>query len=151
MKKLTFELLNKLTKKNCTSNEIQFVIYSLNRADAYGRVQGLNYRDVAQALRITERDFYYILNNLDTQEPPSEESENEVVTNHRDVVGMTKATSIKYKGIITIDWTNGKDWNITINNSILTSSKDYSKGYININRVIFNSTEFMQEKGNVKL
>lgn len=119
--KLSLNIVNNLIQKKCTSNEIDFIIYCLQRSSEYGNVRGINYIETSRAINISERDFYYIINNLES------------------------------KNIITIDWNNKVDWNITLNDNIYISATDYAKGYININRVIFTTKEFMGLKGNVKL
>jgi hypothetical protein len=119
--KLSLNALSNLIKNKCTSNEIDFIIYLIQRANEWGSIRGINYKEASRTIGISERDFYYILNRLEA------------------------------KNIITIDWNNKIDWNITINNNIYASANDYTKGYININRVSFTTPEFMSLKGNVKL
>ena len=102
-----------------TNTEIDLVLYISKIQNSFGHCRGVCYRDVCLALGITKQSFYNALYGLEA------------------------------KGIIQIDWTNGRDWNVTLIDAV--TPKMYKTGkYIKTNRDFLYSPEFKALKVNEK-
>jgi hypothetical protein len=103
-----------------TGGEIDLILYLARRQNAFGNVRGIYYKDICMELGICKQTFYNALYGLEKKE------------------------------IIYIDWTNGRDWNITLIDNVFLSYKDFKKGYLNINRDFLHRAEFRNLKPNEK-
>ncbi len=107
--------LNKIMQ-NCTSKEIDFILYIAQFQDDQGIVKGINYKDLCNDIGIAQSTFFHVISSLEAKE------------------------------IITINYLNNdySFWTITINNNTFTEPSAFKEGYLNINYTLLHSTQFQE-------
>lgn len=119
MKKLSYEVLEKVKKDNLTRKEIDFLLYISKYQNNMGIVDRIYYKNVCNAIKISHQCFYNIISSLEEK-------------------NILRAT----KNNLDPD----KYWSFFIYNNQFTNNKDFKKGYISTNYKIFSSDEFLNLK-----
>lgn len=75
MQKISCTLIQKITKKNITSNELNVLLYIGRFQDEFGCIKGIHYKEVCETLKVSVQGFYDALKGL---------KEKDIITyNHR--------------------------------------------------------------------
>lgn len=111
--KIKHSTLNKILQE-CTSKEIDFILYIAQFQDDLGVVKGVNYKDLCNDIDIAQSTFFHVVSSLEQKE------------------------------IITINYLNNdySFWTITINDNAFPTVESFKDGYLNINRAVLHSKEF---------
>lgn len=121
MQKIKNIIVERMIEKNCTANEIAFLLYISMFQDIAGRVTGVHYKDVCNAIDISIQGYYDVKESLERK-------------------GFIKCKKCDYS-----------DCDITIIGNAYTGEKYNREGYINTNHNIFFCKEFHELKANAKL
>lgn len=121
MQKLKNSIVDKMIAARLTSNEIDFLIYVSRFQNDDGRVSGIHYKEVCEAMNMSYQGFYDVKNSLEE------------------------------KGFISSEKSNRIDHDITILNNGFRSEDDVKEGYINTNHNMFYREDFFALKAGAKL
>ena len=110
-----FELVNSKNEKNLISSKmVSFLLHCGQFADVFGRIRGLYYKDVAEAIGVEPNYFYILRDRLEE-------------------LGIIEVCSSN---------TDKNTWSFTIKDNIFLTNEDYKKGYLNLNYEILHTKEF---------
>lgn len=119
--KLKSRVFENLICADLTSSELNFLLYLTHFQDDTGRITGVYYKDVCEAIHVSYQTFYSSLRAL------------------------------QEKKIITYKKGNYDDWNITIQNNDFSYEGAVNEGYINMGYDLFSQPEFYALKVQEKL
>lgn len=121
MQKLKYAVLANMIEKNCTSAEVDFIVYLTRFQNDYGKVKGVYYKEICNELGISHQTFYDLKKTLGE------------------------------KGILRAGKKSYFDWDIEIVGNQFPNQESYSEGYINMNHDIFYNKDFFSMKAGEKL
>ncbi len=121
MQKLKNRVLDKMMESQLTKAEVDFIIYISHYQDPKGRIYGVYYKDVCQAIDVSYETFY--------------------VTMH----------SLTQKGLISVKKDCWGDWDITIQDNDFSYPEAVKEGYVSTGHDIFYNKKFGELKANEKL
>ena len=126
MQKIKESVLNHMLKSNMTSAEVNFIIYISHFQDDTGKVVGIHYKDICNAIDVSYQTFYDVVKNLEKKN-----------------IIKTDRTLRDYPG----------EWTIQILNNDFTGYFDQEKkeSYISTGHDIFYKKAFLQLKAKEKL
>ena len=126
MQKIKESVLNHMLKSNMTSAEVNFIIYISHFQDDTGKVVGIHYKDICNAIDVSYQTFYDVVKNLEKKN-----------------IIKTDRTLRDYPG----------EWTIQILNNDFTGYCDQEKkeSYISTGHDIFYKKAFLQLKAKEKL
>lgn len=64
MQKVSYPLIEEMTKKNITSNELNVLFYIGRFQDEFGCIKGIHYKEICETLKISVQGFYDALKGL---------------------------------------------------------------------------------------
>jgi len=122
MQKLSVKVIEKMIEQQATSKEIDFILFSSRTQADSGLVKGVYYKDVVEAMQLSNQQFYNVKNSL------------------------------AEKGIIKAEKNNYYDHDITILDNSYVNVEDFKDNpYVNTNHDIFFTEEFRKMKAGAKL
>lgn len=121
MQKLKNRVLDKMLQAHLTKAEINFILELSHYQDNIGKIYGVYYKDVCEAIGISYQTFYVTLQALND------------------------------KGLIAMDKSGCGDWDIVILDNDFSYPGALKEGYINTGHDIFYNKKFKDLKGNEQL
>lgn len=121
MQKLKNRVLDKMLQAHLTKAEVDFILELSHFQDDFGKIYGVYYKSVCEAIGVSYQTFYVTM------------------------------LSLVDKGLISLDKAFYGDWDITIRDNDFSYQEALKEGYINTGHDIFYNKHFKQLKANEKL